>query len=185
MSAARFGAVAMETGAGSGETPLFLLTTPCLRLFLASVYLSLGLQGSGVELDLRTPGEVTTELGSASGGTSCLTQVQSWHIEGPGGHRIWSHAGGQNYMPAAPSPLEPGFIPMSRTDFRAAVSPERLLSANPHQFRWTLSLSSRGSVLSLPYSRGDPAYPPPEMVTQMVIWEESGPTVIHPGFLWD
>lgn len=70
---------------------------------------------------------------------------------------------------------------MSRTDFRAAVSPERLLSANPHQFRWTLSLSSRGSVLSLPYSRGDPAYPPPEMVTQMVIWEESGPTVIHPG----
>lgn len=63
MSAARFGAVAMEIGAGSGGTPLFLVTTPCLRLFLASVYLSLGLQGSGVELALRTPGEVTTELG--------------------------------------------------------------------------------------------------------------------------
>lgn len=76
---------------------------------------------------------------------------------------------------------------MPRADFRVGGSPENPLAlvSQPHQFRWTLSLSSEGSVLSLRGSRGRSYLPTPQMVTQMdmqiVTWEESGPTVIYPG----
>lgn len=81
----------METGAGSGATHSPL--QPPLARVIFSICLpqsgSAGQRGRAGPGDSQ--GEVTTELGSASGGTSCLTQVQSWPIEGIGaigGHRI-------------------------------------------------------------------------------------------------
>lgn len=58
--------------------------------------------------------------------------------------------------------LGSGLFPILGTDYRADMSPES------HQLRWPFCLSSRGSALSLP-SKGSPAHPSPEAVTQMDI----------------
>lgn len=77
------------------------------------------------------------------------------------------------------SPLGPGFFPTSRADFRAGVSPENPLALVSQP------LAQGIQFFPLAAAEGDPANPPHERVTQMdmliVTWEESGPTVIHPG----
>lgn len=181
------GAVAMETGTGSVGTP-FSLQPPLARAIF-SVCLPLSgaaprLGGAGQGLLARLLAEPGTPLSSAGGGSSCPTQVHYfWHVEGFEGRRNLGpcrQSGFQSLLAVLPGPLPlgPGIFPMSRTDFRAGASP-----VSPSQLRCALSLSS--TIFLFSSAAGKRLPPPPEMVTQvdilMVIWQESGPKITHPG----